>query len=350
MDIATWFSGQDLEDYKLIHEYHINTIAELTTKNMANTLSDNNNNLQPSFSSDESHSSCPNPSVEISFERPNKLHKTNSWSSNITTADLHHSPRSSPTGQLLSFENPKIISSPSLKSQQSNFMNVESIIKPKDEAVSPTNVLFRPVISKSDYEMKDNNKRSCSMTRTLAHGQDHILAERKRREKLSQRFIALSALVPDLKKMDKASVLGDAIKYVKELQGRVKALEEQTKKKTMESIVIVKRTQLSADSTSSSSCYESFDGVSDTTLPEIEARVSNKDILIRIHCEKQNGLVPKILHEIENIHHLSVINTSILAFGDSTLDITIIARMDAEYSMTLKDLVKNLRVAFLKIM
>ncbi|KAL2615310.1 hypothetical protein AAZV13_08G058350 [Glycine max] len=30
--------------------------------------------------------------------------------------------------------------------------------------------------------------------------QDHIIAERKRREKLSQRFIALSALVPGLQK------------------------------------------------------------------------------------------------------------------------------------------------------
>lgn len=33
------------------------------------------------------------------------------------------------------------------------------------------------------------------------HTQDHIMAERKRREKLSQRFIALSAIVPGLKKV-----------------------------------------------------------------------------------------------------------------------------------------------------
>jgi len=33
------------------------------------------------------------------------------------------------------------------------------------------------------------------------HGQDHIMAERKRREKLTQNFIALAALVPNLKKV-----------------------------------------------------------------------------------------------------------------------------------------------------
>ena len=41
-----------------------------------------------------------------------------------------------------------------------------------------------------------NGKRSCSM-----NGREHVIAERKRREKLSQRFIALSALIPDLNKV-----------------------------------------------------------------------------------------------------------------------------------------------------
>lgn len=38
-------------------------------------------------------------------------------------------------------------------------------------------------------------------TRVTPQYQDHILAERKRREILSQRFIALSALLPNLKKV-----------------------------------------------------------------------------------------------------------------------------------------------------
>jgi hypothetical protein len=41
-------------------------------------------------------------------------------------------------------------------------------------------------------------------TRPASQNQDHILAERKRREKLSQRFIALSKIVPGLKKVRRA--------------------------------------------------------------------------------------------------------------------------------------------------
>lgn len=127
--------------------------------------------------------------------------------------------------------------------------------------------------------------------------------------------------------MDKASVLGDAIKYVKELQERVKMLEEQTKKRTVESVVFVKKSQLISTEDDSSSSNESSDSRSDEALlPEIEARVSEKDVLIRIHCEKQKGFMGKILGEIEKLH-LSVINTSVLPFGNSTFDITVIAQV-----------------------
>ncbi|KAL8188949.1 hypothetical protein R6Q57_029469 [Mikania cordata] len=134
---------------------------------------------------------------------------------------------------------------------------------------------------------------------------DHILAERKRRETLSQRFIALSALLPNLKKMDKASVLGDAIEYMKILKGRLKILEDQTSKQA-----IIESAK--------------FEIATDEQLPEIKARFIGNDVLIRIHCVKKPGVVGKTFAEIEKLH-LSVINSSAVIFANCKLHITVIA-------------------------
>ncbi|KAI3732621.1 hypothetical protein L1987_63828 [Smallanthus sonchifolius] len=54
---------------------------------------------------------------------------------------------------------------------------------------------------------------------------NHVEAERQRREKLNQRFCALRAVVPNISKMDKASLLGDAISYITDLQSKISILE-----------------------------------------------------------------------------------------------------------------------------
>ncbi|KAE8722379.1 WD repeat-containing protein 5-like [Hibiscus syriacus] len=341
-----WLSELGMDEYNIIHQCHMNSLAELATADdFATAMVEGN--LKQSFSS-ESYSSY------------TKNADTFSGSSSIETPDYkpakhlkttRHVPikPSSPTSQMLSFDNSTSLPSTS----PHHFYNIDnSFNNPKDETVSSGNMDFSPLVN-TNYGPKTNSnhgiKRTHSMTRTPSLAQDHIMAERKRREKLSQRFIALSAIVPGLKKMDKASVLGDAIKYVKQLQERLKVLEEQTKKRTVESVVFVKKFKLSADD-ESSSCDDNSEGqATDAALPEIEARVSDNDVLIRIHCERHKGFVVKILSEIENLH-LSVVNSSALPFGNSTLDITIIAKKDSEFNMTVKDLVKDIRVALLKFM
>lgn len=177
----------------------------------------------------------------------------------------------------------------------------------------------------------------------------HVIAERKRREKLMQRFIALSSLVPGLTRMDKASVLADAIRYVKQLQERVQTLEtEATHQKNAQAAVVIKKSQSTSpdECNSSTTCGDNtpVDELSTKAAgppPEIEVRISEQRVLIKIHCEGQKGVLVKALSEIESLG-LAIVSTTVVPFTSSSLDITITAKVNEELSLTVEDLVKRL--------
>ncbi|EXC54482.1 hypothetical protein L484_001114 [Morus notabilis] len=329
---------QGMEDSSYINQWQMNSLDELSMLPLATTLGENlhhHYHHHPSFN------------IKASLENSHigmKHHKVNGWNSSESINNL---------------SNPQVLaSSPNLFSFVSSNYNTNQmgLVKPKEEAIRlknintvtvPSDVLVsQGCFPNQNYVLKANQgaKRISTSTK-LSQAKDHILAERKRREKLSQRFIALSAIVPGLKKMDKASVLGDAIKYMKQLEEKVKTLEEQMRKKNMESVVFVKKSRIFAVEDNSSSDENVSGGSFSKPLPEIEARVCDKNVLIRIHCEKRKGILEKTIAEVEKFH-LTVINTSCMTFGSFSLDVTIIAQMNVEFSLTVKDLVKNLRLAF----
>ncbi|KAL0450103.1 UNVERIFIED_CONTAM: Transcription factor [Sesamum latifolium] len=180
-------------------------------------------------------------------------------------------------------------------------------------------------------------------TRPPSQTYDHIIAERRRREQLSRLFIALSAIVPGLKKTDKTSVLGDTIKYLQHLQKRVETLEEKAAKRTMEPVVHVKKSQIVVEDEGSSDEKSGSSGER-VQAPEIEARVVNNQILLRIHCGKQKGTLANLLSKVESLN-LVVVNTSVTPFGTSAQDITIIAEMEKEFNMTVKEVATALRAS-----
>ncbi|KAI3500260.1 hypothetical protein L1887_36079 [Cichorium endivia] len=208
--------------------------------------------------------------------------------------------------------------------------------KPKEE--------FLHLHDSFGYEAADATKVP-TISMHPVQAQDHVLAERKRREKMNQHFISLSALLPNLKKTDKASVLEDAINYIKELQGRLKELEGfagTERKNNRESVISINNSRLSA----SDDRYDSYEGSTDPwkISPEIDVFISGSSVLIRIQCQKNSSSLVKALTQVRNLG-LTIISSSAMPFSKATLLINIVAQIEDEFRITSTELVKHLQVA-----
>ncbi|CAL4994850.1 unnamed protein product [Urochloa decumbens] len=173
--------------------------------------------------------------------------------------------------------------------------------------------------------------------------QEHVVAERKRREKMQQQFVALATMVPDLTKADKISILGSTIKYVQQLEERVKTLEKQSARTSSESTRFEGRNHVSStDSQDTPGPSRSTYGVF-SPIPTVEATIHDDTILLRICCERKSGLLVMIISELESLN-LSIQNTSVVPFGDTYFSINITAKVGEGFSTTV-ELVKNLTMA-----
>ncbi|OIW09057.1 hypothetical protein TanjilG_16284 [Lupinus angustifolius] len=254
---------------------------------------------------------------------------------------------STPKSYILSFDNSTII--PATPEPILGDEKIIGICSSKSNN-SPLSTRKRTLENRNiEPKPKANNFQEGKKNRSDSKTMDHIIAERKRRQELTEKFIALSATIPDLKKTDKVSILHEAINYVKQLQERVSELEKVNNKGYNESIIFINKIEIFGDEngtfseTSSEDCCRPIIEL----LPDVEARVFGNEVVIEIHCDKENGIEYQILEQLQNFH-LSVTGSSVLPFGNSTLGITIIAQMCDEYKMTVNDLVKNLRQVLLK--
>lgn len=131
--------------------------------------------------------------------------------------------------------------------------------------------------------------------------------------------------------MDKATILGDAVKYVRELQDKVKGLEEDGAHNTtggggIQSAVLVTRQQCHIpEDEAMASSHGGGDGDGGMQLPEIEARLSERSVLLRIHCYSGRGLLVRVISEVEQMQ-LSITHTNVMPFPASTAIITITAK------------------------
>ncbi|MED6211709.1 hypothetical protein PIB30_076300 [Stylosanthes scabra] len=170
--------------------------------------------------------------------------------------------------------------------------------------VGEREVLNNSLSCKDEKSGVTQERRPRKRGRKPANGREeplnHVEAERQRREKLNQRFYALRAVVPNISKMDKASLLGDAIAHINELQAKLKVLESE------------KPTFGNASKVGSSRFEVNHEEM--TCSSEVDIEANQKVVIVRVSCPIDLHPASKLFQALKDSDMMSVL--------ESTLDAT----------------------------
>ncbi|RWW14663.1 hypothetical protein BHE74_00027615 [Ensete ventricosum] len=152
--------------------------------------------------------------------------------------------------------------------------------------------------------LTDPEKRPRKRGRKPANGREeplnHVEAERQRREKLNQRFYALRSVVPNVSKMDKASLLGDATTYINELRVKLQSLESE--KEDLEAQVEALRKERQSPPARSPQLGETTNGNGRCYGVEIEVKMVDSEAMILVQCQKTNHPTAMLMSALKDLN------------------------------------------------
>ncbi|XVF10591.1 hypothetical protein REPUB_Repub07fG0195600 [Reevesia pubescens] len=169
---------------------------------------------------------------------------------------------------------------------------------------------------------------------------NHVLSERRRREKINERFMILKSLVPSNIKADKVSILDDTIEYLQDLERRVEELESsrdlteleaRTKRKPQDHVErtsdnygnnkitngkkssLSKRKACKIDERDQEIDYVNVSS-KDGSTDNVTVSMNNKDFVIEFKCRFREGILLEIMDA------LSILNLDCHSVQSSTTE------------------------------
>ncbi|CAI0400722.1 unnamed protein product [Linum tenue] len=153
-------------------------------------------------------------------------------------------------------------------------------------------------------EEKDSPKSGAGRVRDELSA-NHVMAERRRREKLNERFIVLRSLVPFVTKMDKASILGDTIEYLKQLRSKIQELEARNRQ--LAEPQRITRSEMKKKGRGAAAA---------AAAASVEVSIIERDALLELQCEHREGLLLDMMQKLREMRiEVTAVQSSLSSNG-----------------------------------
>ncbi|KAI8020622.1 Transcription factor bHLH35 [Camellia lanceoleosa] len=177
----------------------------------------------------------------------------------------------------------------------------------------------------------------------------NIVSERNRRKKLNDRLFALRAVVPKISKMDKASIIKDAIDYIQELheqERRIQAdlIQLESGKLKKNAVFDLDQEIPTLSRLKKKRIDHNYDSRRSTTssIEDLELSVSyigEKTVVVSLTCSKRTETMVKLCEVFETLK-LKIIAANITCFSGRVLK-TVFVQADEEEKDHLKRAIES---------
>ncbi|XP_043708367.1 transcription factor bHLH93-like isoform X2 [Telopea speciosissima] len=154
----------------------------------------------------------------------------------------------------------------------------------------------------------------------------NLMAERRRRKRLNDRLSMLRSVVPKISKMDRTSILGDTIDYMKELLERIKGLQG----------------EIEESSTDQLNLMDTFKELKSNEVlvrntPKFDVERRNADTRVEICCAGKPGLLLSTVTTLEALG-LEIQQCVISCFNDFSMNASCSGEMEQRAIISSEDI------------